>query len=848
MGGEVDAGVGEEIVAGLAEGRDTVGAMTPDEMLDEREAGGDSEGGLRVVGLGGSAGSLPALQGFFENAGEGGGFAYIVVVHLSPEHESILAEILQRSTSMPVEQIRGTVRVEANRVYVIPPGKRLSMVDGQVRTTEGGELAQRRFVVDHFFRTLAEAHGAQATAIVLSGSDGDGANGLKRVKERGGLTIGQDPGEAEHEGMPRSAIATGMVDWVLPAREMPTRLGEYWSNAARVKLPLAGGKPKEDASEDRDHESALREVLGHLRVKTGHEFNCYKRATVLRRIGRRMQVCGVETLADYLGFMRKHQGETGALLQDLLISVTNFFRDTGAFDALAADLPRLFEGKGPNDHVRVWVPACATGEEAYSVAMLLCEHAAGLDAPPGIQVFATDLDERAIETARAGMYLETIRADVSDERLKRFFTREHGGYRMKRELREVVLFALHDLLKDAPFSQLDLVSCRNLLIYLSRGAQERTFEIFHFALRGEGRLFLSVSESAEEATALFSPIDKKHRLYQRLAISRANLPVPTGAPTLSQMFERQRGGVPSRRDYEDRASAPASAVPEGMTDASWADVHFQLIERLGPPSLLVDENFDILHLSNSVGRFLQFPSGEPTANLLRTVNAGLRAELRVALYQATKTGTSVDVAGVRMAVEGENRVVDIGVRPAQDLAAGFMLVVFREREDGDPGSDTPGAALAISGESDLVRQLEDEVEVVKRRLRESGENYEAQTEELKASNEELQAMNEELRSATEELETGREEPPVDQRRADDGEPGTQGQGRRVEPLEQRSAEPDGVDGHRDDLSGPGFAHRAIHAECGLDLPNDPERFAPAAVGSDASVGIRGPLAGRGASA
>ncbi len=733
--------------------------MTRDKKLDARECASDCGTDLRVVGLGGSAGSLPALQEFFEQTGEASGFAYVVVVHLSPEHESILAEILQRSTKMPVEQIDRRVRVQANHVYVIPPGKRLSMVDGCVQLTEGGELGQRRFVVDYFFRTLAEGHGERATAVVLSGSDGDGANGLKRVKERGGLTIAQDPEAAEQDGMPRSSIATGMVDWVLPVREMPMRLAEYWSNAARVRLPLAGAEvtPAERAAEDRDHESALREVLGYLQMKTGHDFKCYKRATVLRRVGRRMQVCGVETLEEYLAFIRKHHGETGALLQDLLISVTNFFRDTPAFAALEEDLGSLFAGKGPGDHVRVWVPACSTGEEAYSIAMLLTEYAARMDAPPGLQVFATDLDEQAIESARAGLYPEAIRADVSDERLKRYFSEEHGGYRVRRQLREIVLFALHDLLKDAPFSQLDLVSCRNLLIYLSRGAQERVFDIFHFALRGEGRLFLSVSESAEEAKALFSPIDKKNRLYQRLAIARASLPVPTGAPTLSHMFSRQIGGVPSRRDYEDRASAPASLVPAGMSDATWADVHFQLIERLGPPSLLVDENFDIVHLSDSVGRFLQFPSGEPTANLLRIVNPSLRVELRVALYQVAKSGTSVDLTGVRLEGRGGDQVADIGVRPAQDLAPGFMLIVFRERDPADVGSSAPGRTLAISDENDLVSQLENEVALGKRQLREAGENYEAQTEELKASNEELQAMNEELRSATEELETGREE-------------------------------------------------------------------------------------------
>ncbi len=713
---------------------------------------------LAVVGLGGSAGGLTAMQRFFENAGSNSGAAYVVILHLSPTHESSAAEILQRSTPMPVMQVTAPVKVEPDHVYVIPPGKHLSMTDGHLCLTEIQRLRGRRVTVDLFFRTLADTHGSRATAIILSGADSDGAIGIKRIKERGGLTVAQDPTEAEHDSMPRAAIETGMIDWVLRADEMPARLSAFRATEARLKLPSekeipATSRPSQEAHD----EAALREVLTFLRMRLGHDFSYYKRATVLRRIARRMQVNDTETLSLYLDFLRTHAGEAGALLQDLLISVTNFFRDRETFQALEAHLPALFQNKQPEDEVRVWVAACATGEEAYSIAMLLLEYAGTLEAPPRIQVFASDIDPTSIASAREAFYPETIAADVNEERLRRFFQKDRHGYRVRREVRELVLFALQDLLKDAPFSRLDLISCRNLLIYLNREAQSRAFAIFHFALRPEGRLCLSVSESADDAGVLFSPLDKKHRIYLRRSGQRPTVPVLPG----SQARERLQYGptVTVGRGGSLGDKSTRVAVSESFSEMlgkPWSEIHFRLIERLGPPSLLVDGNYEILHLSESVSRFLQF-SGQPTMNLLQVVHPMLRPELRAALFQAGQTGIPVDLRGILVDFTGERRAVDVSVRPAHDLAPGCLLVVFREREEADTGEKPPGEALAIQGHAAALQQIEAELDLTKRQLRENTEQSEAHSEEMKASNEELQAMNEELRSASEELETGREE-------------------------------------------------------------------------------------------
>jgi two-component system CheB/CheR fusion protein len=454
------------------------------------------------------------LQAFFSRMPGDRGLTFVVVLHLSPEFESSLAALLQRSTPMPVTQVIEPTTIEANRVYVIPPGKHLLMADGQLVLDDLPYEYGMRTAVDIFFRTLAETHGSRSTAIILSGLDGDGSVGIKRIKENGGLTVAQDPGEAEHRGMPRSAIETGMVDWVLPVAEIPSRLLEYQSSQKRIRLPEQS-RPAFTGAQERDDEKALRETLSLLRMRTEHDFSCYKRGTILRRISRRMQVNGIDDLSGYVAFLRLHSEEAISLEQDLLASGTNFFRDQEAFQALHAELLKLLVDKTPGEQIRVWVPGVATGEEAYSIAMLLAESESKLKEPFPIQVFATDVDQRSIDVGRAGIYPETITADVSQNRLRQFFSKEAAGYRLKRTVRETVAFRRHDLLRDPPFSHLDLISCRNLLIYLNAEAQRRAFEIFNFALKEKGILFLGASESAEGADTPFISLLKKYRLYAR---------------------------------------------------------------------------------------------------------------------------------------------------------------------------------------------------------------------------------------------------------------------------------------------------------------------------------------------
>ena len=747
-------------------------ALTPDVVEQEKGEAIDNlvptEGFTRlpVVGLGGSAGGLAALQAFFGAMAPDCGMAFVVIMHLAPEHESILAEVLQRSTSMPVRQVRDRVKVEANCVYVIPPAKHLSLAEGHLALSELSRTRTGKHVaVDLFFRTLADTNGPHSAAIVFSGADGDGAIGIKRIKERGGLTIAQDPDEAEMDSMPRATIATGMVDWVLPATEMPAKLCRYWRTEERLRLPAEEGPQpaREEVVPNPDGaastaEAAIHDILGFLRARTGRDFTYYKRATILRRIARRMQVNGIEQAAAYLAFLRTHPGETGALLQDLLISVTNFFRDREAFAALEAIIPALFHGKGPHDTVRVWSAACATGEEAYSVAMLLGEHADKIDHPPSIQVFATDLDEDAIQQARDGTFPETIAADVSEERLRRFFTKGHGNYRVKREVRENVLFALHDLLKDSPFSRLDMVTCRNLLIYLNRDAQERALDIFHFALQPEGVLFLGSSESVDDASPLFAVTDKKYRLYARRTVARPRLPTVFSGPSAQTqaLLRRHRQSVvlPKAVPVPDQLKG-AGAAGSAPAAVSWSEVHARSIEVFGPPSVIVNREHDLVHLSGDAGRFLRFSHGEPSNNLLRLVHPMLRVELRAALFRVAQSGEVVEAHGVPVEIDGTRRLVDVRVAPTLPAAPGFLLVIFTEREAAEPAQ--PRRIVGGEDAEPAVRELERELEQSKTTLRDTVEQSDASQEELKASNEELQAMNEELRSTSEELETGREE-------------------------------------------------------------------------------------------
>lgn len=714
-----------------------------------------------IVGLGGSAGSIAALQSFFRATPPESGLAFVVVVHLARDFESTLAAVLQRVTAMPVVQVTDGVRIEPNSVYVIPPGQSLTSIEGTLRLGTLEHEHGRRFTVDGFFRTLADSNGPNAMAVVLSGMDGDGAVGIKRIKERGGLTVAQDADEADYPDMPRTAIATGMVDWVLKVEDMPARLVSYQQLGARLRLPpesIVPAPPPEGLTD----EAALRDVFSLLHTRTGRNFAYYKRATMLRRVARRMQVCGIAHLPGYLRYLRTHPGEAGMLLQDLLISVTNFFRDAHAFDVLARHIPNLFKNKSAGEAVRVWVPACATGEEAYSIAILLQEYARNLDAPPAVQVFATDLDEQAIQTARNAFYPSAIAADVSPERLRRFFTKERHGWRVRRELREAVLFAPHDLLVDSPFSRLDLVSCRNLMIYLNREAQHRALDIFHFSLHPGGLLFLGASESVDDGNEWFAAVDRKHHLYNSRTVPRANLAPVSHRPPPAILVGRRVSTsarllpatlVPPTADVS-QPQAVLGLEAAGGRPTSWNDLHYRLLEKLSPPSVLVNPQHDIVHLSESAGRFLQFGGGEPSRNLFRSVLPALRVELRAALYRAAQSNQGVEIAPISVQIAGTARMVRVRVQPVPEIAPEFTVIIFDEL---DADAQPELAQMAAVPVEPLTLQLESELEGLKLQLRDIVEQAEASTEELEASNEELQAMNEELRSATEELETGREE-------------------------------------------------------------------------------------------
>ncbi|MFL6215985.1 MAG: chemotaxis protein CheB [Blastocatellia bacterium] len=698
-------------------------------------------GNFIMVGIGASAGGIQPLQEMFKRIPPDSGMAYAVILHLSPTHKSNLAEILQHSASIPVTQVQDSVKVEPNHVYVIPPNKNLELQDGMIHLTDVDEIRNKRVPIDLFFRSLAEVYNNAAVAVLLSGTGADGTLGMQRIKEHGGLTIVQDPREAEQGQMPRSAINATVVDFVLPVTEIAVKLLSLRENAERIVLPPLDAPPPPEKSAD-----SLRDVLALVRSRTGHDFSSYKRSTILRRIERRLQVNEIADIPSYVGFLREHAEEGPSLLRDLLISVTNFFRDHEAFEHLERDVvPRLFDGKNALDQVRVWVTGCATGEEAYSIAILLSEFAARLNEPPKLQVFATDIDEDAIARARNGLYPDTITNDVSPERLKRFFIKEGDHYRVKKDVREMVLFAPHNILRDPPFSKLDLITCRNLLIYLTREIQERVLEVFHFALREDGFLFLGSSESAEGRPALFTPSDKKHRIYRRRASESGFSPFPT---------------LPQMGKWEIKL--PQLATTQPARSLSFADLHQHwLLERHTPSSVLVNENYDILHISGQAGRYLRFAEGEPSRNLMKVVHPSLRQELRAALFAAKQNGSNSESRYVRTEMDGEPLSINLNVEPVGDpeVTLGLTMITFIEVKESAPVIAEPLSQARGDGDGldMVVRQLEDELQKTRDQLRATIEQYETSVEELKASNEELQAINEELRSATEELETSREE-------------------------------------------------------------------------------------------
>jgi len=685
-----------------------------------------------IVAIGASAGGVLALQSFFAALPAHTGAAFVVIIHLDPGHRSELPSILSAKTQMPVTQVGGRTRLEADHVYVIPPDRRLQIVDHEVSAEEFDEPRGKRSPIDLFFRSVADRLG-DGFAVILSGAGADGAIGVRAVKESGGIILVQDPNEAEYASMPRSAIATGVADFVLPLHDLAKRLVDL----IRTK---ENGSVRDIRQID---EEQLRRILSYLRVRTGHDFTKYKRSTVLRRVARRMQVTRADDLRDYYEVMRDSPDEAEALLGDLLISVTTFFRDSEAFALLARDvIPALFADRGADQTLRVWISGCATGEEAYSLAILMLEEAARHQTRPTIQVFGSDLDSRALAAAREGRFPVAIETDVSEERLRRFFTREGDHYRVRQEVRDIVLFAVHDLLKDPPFSHIDMVSCRNVLIYLDRELQEQVCSTFHYALNPGGFLFLGASEAADNPPGLFRCLDRNARIYQSTAL----------AGDRPRLLPRLLGPVRIREPAMQigRAMSPTLALSE-------AAMHRRAIEQVAPPSILIDEAHRVIHLSDNVGRFL-LPAGGPlSGDVVDLVRPEVRFELRSALNRVFEQQEPTVSLPILVKFNGTPHRVLLLVRPVLG--------------DEGPGASRTAIAMFVEGEAvdesvvtldrqvsdETVRRLTQELELTQSRLRTVREESDAANEELRAANEELQSINEEYRSTSEELETSKEE-------------------------------------------------------------------------------------------
>jgi two-component system, chemotaxis family, CheB/CheR fusion protein len=685
-----------------------------------------------IVGIGASAGGIQALQTFFEAIPNDTGAAFVVVVHLDPQSHSELSSILGARTRMPVVQVDGTEKLQANRVYVIAPARRLHISAQAISSAKFDEPRGHRAPIDHFFRSLAEKNG-DGFAVILTGAGSDGTTGVRAVKEAGGIILVQDPNEADYPSMPRSAIATGVADFVLPVRELAVRLAELMRNKDIVSIVETG-----DFDED-----LVRRILAHLRVRTGHDFAKYKRSTVLRRIARRMQVTRADNLDHYYEFLRDHADEAQALLGDLFISVTTFFRDSEAFNVLKVQvIPHLFESKDPTGSIRVWVAGCATGEEVYSIAIMLLEEAGRHDIHPPIQVFGSDLDARALVIAREGRYPAAIEADVSEERLRRFFLSEGDHYRVRRELRDIVVFAVHDLLKDPPFSRIDLISCRNVLIYLDRELQPQICNTFHYALNSNGFLFLGSAETADNPAGLFRTFDRQARIYQSTAQLEEK----------PRLLPRLLGdvGITDQRAHLSRVPlSPRTVLSE-------AALHRQALEMVAPPNVLVDRTHRVLHLSEHAGRYLQPPGGPPTGDLVELVRPELRLELRSALHRVFEHRQATLTLPILVQFNGAPHRVHLQVKPVGEdsEAARNAVVMFIEGE----ALAQPPASPDLSAESDeTVRRLREELQLTHAHLRTTLEESESATEELRAANEELQSVNEEYRSTSEELETSKEE-------------------------------------------------------------------------------------------
>jgi len=735
------------------------GAKVPEEQVvvqpKQAELAEPYSATFPIVGIGASAGGVAAFEAFFSTmpADSDPGMAFVLVQHLSRDHKSMLSELVRRYTRMQVFEVEDGMVVKPNCAYIIPPNRDMALMNGALQLMEPTLARGVRLPIDFFFRSLAQDQHDRAICIVLSGTGSDGALGARAVKGEGGMVMVQTPETTEYDGMPRSAIATGMVDFVLPPNDMPAQLLAYVGHAfGKDLLPIA---PQQPATAH-----GLDKVFLLLRAQTGHDFSQYKRNTIVRRVERRMAIHQIDRLEDYVRYLQLTRDEVEALFRDLLIGVTNFFRDPEIFTEIEKQvIPQLFVGKPSGSVIRVWVPGCSTGEEAYSLAMLLRERMENLKENFKVQLFATDIDSQAIETARAGIYPASIIADVSPERLAHFFSQENpdgSTFRIHKTIRDMLIFSEHDLLKDPPFSKLDLISCRNLLIYMGPELQKRLMPLFHYALNPGGMLLLGSSESVGDSAKLFATVDRNSKIYQRRVddVSTQRLGLAGFSPPALAIAATKQTGMGTRTDNK---------LP--LQDIAMRT----LLEHYSPVGALVNEHGDILYLLGRTGKYLELTPGEASMNIFRMAREGLRGDLTIALHRAVSLRISTRHAGLRVKNEGIPRTVNLTVVPVPEdlegsIPPGLFLVILEEELPADPKLSTELAVDAVDAAATPIKDLDAYIVRLKQELRTKDEYLQTTIEELETSNEELrsaheemQSVNEEMQSTNEELETSKEE-------------------------------------------------------------------------------------------
>lgn len=696
--------------------------------------------GVPIAGVGASAGGIEALEGLFRGLPDQPGVALVVVTHLSPDRESKLHEILARYTSLPVVVAADGLEVLANHVYVLPEDALLSIKSGRLVMTRRPADRRERKPIDIFFSALAADAGEYAAGIVLSGGDGDGTLGVKAIKQRGGLTLAQvsDGVGPGYPDMPDNAIATGLIDFAVPVAEMGAKLVQFAQT-----LHLLDDDSTAATAAEQTLDAVRPEIYALLRNQIGHDFSGYKTKTFLRRVHRRMQVNQLPAAEGYIERLRQDPKEVAALFRDLLINVTTFFRDADAFESLRQTVvPKLFEGRGADDVVRIWIPGCSTGEEVFSVAILLREYMDTLTAQPRVQIFATDIDDRALAVARAARYPEPLLDCVSPERRARFFLPDGGSYIIAKDVRDLCVFSPHSVVRDPPFSRIDLVSCRNLLIYFGAEIQNQVIPTFHYALRPDGYLFLGSAENVSQFDDLFAPLDKRHRIYRRRSDVTASVRLPL---IVGGLRPGQSMTLTPRRP-------PLGAV--GLRQLAEGHV----LERFAPPHVMVNQDGDVVYYSPRTGKYLEAPTGVPTRQILTMARKGLRLDLRTLFREAVETGRTVTRDGVAVeSDDGRFQIVNVTIEPLGPSSGSEPLYLILFTDQGPVLSREQALKRSSAGEDGAAVQMERDLRETRERLQSIIEEYETALEELKSSNEELVSVNEEMQSTNEELEASKEE-------------------------------------------------------------------------------------------